>query len=159
MSFAKLNNRIGVLHKTVLMPRKQSGKACAAENDMEANYNGNGGGHDNGLTENEEQEDAEHWQQILAALPQNQTITDYYVEIGYQMPAPTPISQAEERSNSFPDHVPSTQSKSRAKKWVPRLANAKKRAAPPPLTPTFGLIDGASAASSSSLAPAPRSII
>ncbi|KAA8573248.1 hypothetical protein EYC84_003742 [Monilinia fructicola] len=123
-SFATLNERISQLHQPVPSTRKISGKEPAivdggnaeAEKDKEIvevddekdeNYNGDGGVRYRRLTAEEEKEDEQHWRQTVNALPKDTRMTEYYVEMGYQM-GPALSSQREtEKQDSPAPHKPS----------------------------------------------------
>ncbi|ESZ90435.1 hypothetical protein SBOR_9178 [Sclerotinia borealis F-4128] len=151
-SFTSLNKRIGELHKRVPIVPKRFGKTCATEEGMDAkmddgyvnvdddkdgDYNGDGGVVYR-LTAEQEEEDEEHWRQTVTTLPKRTTITDYYVEMGYQMSSSPPKVRPEEQSSPLPRCGRSVERKPRAQKWVPRMPKNRKRpASPSPTTETL----------------------
>ncbi|KAF7875260.1 hypothetical protein EAF04_002432 [Stromatinia cepivora] len=141
-SFTSFNDRIKELHKGVPIAPKKWGKDLVIENDADAemddemevevdddkdgDYNSDGGTSSRRLTAEEEEEDEEHWRQTVTALPQHTTITNYYVEMGYQMAPAPPKEELEEQSPQLPLGGHSVQCKPKAKKWVPRMPMNKR---------------------------------
>ncbi|KAJ8064264.1 hypothetical protein OCU04_006610 [Sclerotinia nivalis] len=148
-SFTSFNDRIKELHKGSGVPiaPKKWGKDLVVENDTnyemddevevevddkDGDYNSDGGTLPCGLTAEEEEEDEEHWRKTVTALPQHTTITNYYVEMGYQI-TPTPREEEfEQQSPQLPVGGNSVQHKPKAKKWEPCIPMNKKRATSSP---------------------------
>ncbi|KAG4027991.1 hypothetical protein MFRU_025g00570 [Monilinia fructicola] len=140
-SFATLNERISQLHQPVPSTRKISGKEPAivdggnaeAEKDKEIvevddekdeNYNGDGGVRYRRLTAEEEKEDEQHWRQTVNALPKDTRMTEYYVEMGYQMgPALSSQRETEKQDSPAPHSKDSSISSPPEKKVVSPIGN------------------------------------
>lgn len=150
-SFSGFNKRISELHKGAKITSKRWGKDLATEDDADideddemedevddddkdGDYNGDRG-ISKPLTAEQEEEDEEHWRQTVAAIPKDTTITNYYVEMGYQMAPSPPKEEPEIQNQPVSRSERSTQRNSRrnasAKPWIPSLPKNKKRLASP----------------------------
>ncbi|KAI9646456.1 hypothetical protein NHQ30_004448 [Ciborinia camelliae] len=134
-NFASYNKRIRELHKrgpvATATGDEDAEMVVDANDDKDGNYNGDGGANSHRLTAEQEKEDEEHWNRTVNALPKRLTITDYYVEMGYQMGPFTPKEglkeepqeELEEESDEYILPLSRVarlaQPKHRVQKWTP----------------------------------------
>ncbi|RAL64666.1 hypothetical protein DID88_001699 [Monilinia fructigena] len=135
-SFATLNERIGQLHQPG--PRAKN-KTVEIDDGKDEDYNGDGGVRYRRLTAEEEQEDEQHWLQTVDALPKDTRMTEYYVEMGYQMGPALSSRRDLEKQQSPVSHSAGTARSVHPKKlFVPSIPSNQRdlRLLPEPTKPT-----------------------
>ncbi|KAB8289988.1 hypothetical protein EYC80_010315 [Monilinia laxa] len=155
-SFATLNERIGQLHEPGPRTKNISGKEPAIVDDGDSeqeegikiveiddekdeDYNGDGGVRCRRLTVEEEQEDEQHWRQTVDALPKDTRMTEYYVEMGYQMgPALSSRGESEKQQSPVPHSGGSARTVRPKKLFVPSIPSDQRdvHLLPEPTKPT-----------------------
>ncbi|KAF7909200.1 uncharacterized protein EAE98_012279 [Botrytis deweyae] len=149
-SFTSFNEQLEKLHRgvplvpTVLrrsarninvnngMSAKMDGEMAMdvdVDDDKDRDYSEDGGTDSPQLTAEQEAEDEEHWHQAVDALSIDTTMTNYFVEMGYQMP---PSPPKEESKVQGQEELRLHKRKAHSKKWVPSLNKNNKRTSMPP---------------------------
>ncbi|TGO11831.1 hypothetical protein BTUL_0100g00080 [Botrytis tulipae] len=103
--------------------------ALDVDDDKDKGYNEDGGAASSQLTAEQEAEDEEHWRQAVNAHSIDTTMSNYFVEMGYQAPHSPPKEESEVQDQ---EELRLPKRKAHSKKWVPSLTKNNKRASLPP---------------------------
>ncbi|KAF7957278.1 hypothetical protein EAE96_002865 [Botrytis aclada] len=143
-SFTGFNKEIGKLHTGVTRVSRREGRyvknvgfdngmsAVDVDDHKDSNYNGDGEATSTQLTAEQEAEDDEHWLQVVNALPKDTTMTEYFIEMGYQLP---PSPPKEELKIQDQQEILLPRRRTQSKRWVPsHIKNNKRASLPSPST-------------------------
>ncbi|KAF7885345.1 uncharacterized protein EAF01_011410 [Botrytis porri] len=115
------------------MSAKMDGEmAMDVDDHKDGDYNEDSGATSSRLTAEQEAEDEEHWLQAVNSIPKDTTMTEYFVEMGYQMP---PSPPREELKVQDQQELRPLKCQPHSKKWVPSLIKNNKHASLPPTNP------------------------